>query len=87
MQELNGFWFSPPQSALSIWNVGQLAVDLLVSSTGAERVAYLDDPYLLPCVGNDAYGPLPCGDIALPLEGRFVRSLKLFASFNDLTPM
>ncbi|CAN8258831.1 unnamed protein product [Cochlearia groenlandica] len=54
--------------ALSIGNVGQLALDLLVSSSGAERVGYLDDPYLLPCVGNDAYGPLPCGDIALPLE-------------------
>ncbi|KAL0717417.1 hypothetical protein Bca4012_066739 [Brassica carinata] len=37
----------------------QLAVDLLVSSTGADRVGYLDDPNLLPCVGNDAYGPLP----------------------------
>ncbi|CAN6819966.1 unnamed protein product [Brassica oleracea] len=63
----NGFWFSH-QPALSIGNVGQLAVDLLVSSTGADRVGYLDDPYLLPCVGNDAYGPLPCGEIALPLE-------------------
>ncbi|XP_010525686.1 PREDICTED: proteasome assembly chaperone 2 [Tarenaya hassleriana] len=54
--------------ALSVGNVGQLAVDLLVSSMGAERVGYLDDPFMLPCVGNDAYGPLPCGEIALPLE-------------------
>ncbi|KAF2305861.1 hypothetical protein GH714_008484 [Hevea brasiliensis] len=54
--------------ALSIGNVGQLAVDLLVSSTKAERIGYLDDPYILPCVGNDAYGPIPCGDLALPLE-------------------
>ncbi|KAF2546793.1 hypothetical protein F2Q70_00023011 [Brassica cretica] len=54
--------------ALSIGNVGQLSVDLLVSSTAAERVGYLDDLNLLPCVGNDAYGPLPCGDLALPLE-------------------
>ncbi|XP_023641863.1 proteasome assembly chaperone 2 [Capsella rubella] len=54
--------------ALSIGNVGQLAVDLLVSSTDAERIGYLDDPNLLPCVGNDAYGPLPCGEIALPFE-------------------
>ncbi|XP_010466023.1 PREDICTED: proteasome assembly chaperone 2-like [Camelina sativa] len=54
--------------ALSIGNVGQLAVDLLVSSTDADRVGYLDDTNLLPCVGNDAYGPLPCGEIALPLE-------------------
>lgn len=63
------FFFLANQPALSIGNVGQLAVDLLVSSTAAERVGYLDDLNLLPCVGNDAYGPLPCGDLALPLEG------------------
>lgn len=59
------------QPALSIGNVGQLAADLLVSSMGTERVGYLDDPYVLPCVGNDAYGPVPQGDLALPLEGAF----------------
>lgn len=54
--------------ALSIGNVGQLAVDLLVASTKAERIGYLDDPNVLPCVGNDAYTPTPQGDLALPLE-------------------
>ncbi|XWS67508.1 hypothetical protein CRYUN_Cryun04dG0012500 [Craigia yunnanensis] len=54
--------------ALSIGNVGQLAVDLLVSSMKAERIGYIDDPFVLPCVGNDAYGPIPCGELALPLE-------------------
>ncbi|KAF3435646.1 hypothetical protein FNV43_RR22737 [Rhamnella rubrinervis] len=54
--------------ALSIGNVGQLAVDLLVSTMRAERVGYLDSPFVLPCVGNDAYGPEPQGDLALPLE-------------------
>ncbi|ONH91369.1 hypothetical protein PRUPE_8G110200 [Prunus persica] len=54
--------------ALSIGNVGQLAVDLLVASTRAERIGYLDTPYVLPCVGNDAYGPVPNGELALPLE-------------------
>ncbi|XP_031281522.1 proteasome assembly chaperone 2 [Pistacia vera] len=54
--------------ALSIGNVGQLAVDLLVSSTGAETIGYLDDPLVLPCVGNDAYRPSPRGDLALPLQ-------------------
>lgn len=44
-------------------------MDLLVSSTRAERIGYLDDPFVLPCVGNDAYGPIPCGELALPLEG------------------
>nr|ACU20568.1 unknown [Glycine max] len=54
--------------ALSIGNVGQLVADLLISSMGSERVGYLDDPNVLPCVGNDAYGPFPQGDLALPLE-------------------
>ncbi|XP_077233182.1 clast3-like protein isoform X2 [Tasmannia lanceolata] len=54
--------------ALSIGNVGQLAIDLLISSMRAERIGYLDDPSVLPCVGNDAYGPVPEGDLALSLE-------------------
>lgn len=54
--------------ALSIGNVGQLAVDLLISSMRAERIGYLDDPNVLPCVGNDAYSPTPQGHLALPLE-------------------
>lgn len=36
---------------------------------GTEKVGYLDDPNILPCVGNDAFGPIPNGDLALPLEG------------------
>ncbi|XP_052180539.1 uncharacterized protein LOC127793825 isoform X2 [Diospyros lotus] len=54
--------------ALSIGNVGQLAVDLLISSTRAERIGYLDDPNVLSCVGNDAYWPTPQGQLVLPLE-------------------
>ncbi|PIA55554.1 hypothetical protein AQUCO_00700094v1 [Aquilegia coerulea] len=54
--------------ALSIGNVGQLAIDLLVSSSRAERIGYLDDSSVLPCVGNDAYAPVPQGVLALPLE-------------------
>lgn len=49
--------------------MGQLAVDLLVASTKAERVGFLDTPFILPCVGNDAYGPVPQGELAFPLEG------------------
>ena len=57
------------QSALSIGNVGQLAVNLLISSSRARRVAYLDEPSVLPCAGNDAFGPDAVGDLALALEG------------------
>ncbi|ERN17668.1 proteasome assembly chaperone 2 [Amborella trichopoda] len=54
--------------ALSIGNIGQLAVDLLIASLNAKRVGFLDEPSVLPCVGNDAYGPMPEGDLAIPLE-------------------
>ena len=60
--------------------MGQLAVDLLISSTRAQRVGFLDDPNVLPCVGNDAYGPVPQGELALPLEGL---SLSLYLAFFD----
>ncbi|KAG6762779.1 hypothetical protein POTOM_033300 [Populus tomentosa] len=43
-------------------------LDLLVSLTRAGRIGYLDDPYILPCAGNDADGPTPCGELAFPLE-------------------
>ncbi|EEC76242.1 hypothetical protein OsI_13667 [Oryza sativa Indica Group] len=70
---VEGESFSPDCStllmpALSIGNVGQLAVDLLVSSSSARRVAYLDEPSVLPCAGNDAFGPDAVGDLALALE-------------------
>ncbi|KAL0857288.1 hypothetical protein Bca101_062442 [Brassica carinata] len=48
---------------------------LWVFSTGAERVGYVDDPNLLPCVGNEAYSPRRCGHIALPLEGLFSQTI------------
>ncbi|EYU42636.1 hypothetical protein MIMGU_mgv1a011492mg [Erythranthe guttata] len=54
--------------ALSVGNVGQLAVDLLISSLKADKIGCLDDPNVLPCVGNDAYSPAPAGKLALPLE-------------------
>ena len=44
-------------------------MDLLISSLKAEKVACLDDPNVLPCVGNDAYSPSPLGKLALSLEG------------------
>ena len=32
-------------------------------------MAYLDEPSVLPCAGNDAFGPDAVGDLALALEG------------------
>eukprot|EP00238_Polyblepharides_amylifera_P006451 CAMPEP_0196583396 /NCGR_PEP_ID=MMETSP1081-20130531/43414_1 /TAXON_ID=36882 /ORGANISM="Pyramimonas amylifera, Strain CCMP720" /LENGTH=264 /DNA_ID=CAMNT_0041904275 /DNA_START=86 /DNA_END=880 /DNA_ORIENTATION=- len=56
-------------------SVGQLAVDLLVSTLNLKRVGYLEHPYILPCVGNDAYmysgpgaAPASLGHLASTVE-------------------
>jgi hypothetical protein len=62
-------WMQP---ALSMGNAGQLAVDLLVSH-GACKAGYLEEPHVLPCVGNDPFGPSADGDLAVALEGMPVK--------------
>lgn len=45
--------------SVSVGNVAQLAVDLLISSLRLRRVGWLRDPALLPLVGNDAFDHTP----------------------------
>ncbi|CAA6657746.1 unnamed protein product [Spirodela intermedia] len=54
--------------ALSIGNVGQLSVDLLVSSTAAERVAYLDEPSVLLALATTPTGWCPRVTSPFPLK-------------------
>lgn len=54
--------------ALSIGNVGQLAADLLICSLELPRLGYLDEPNVLPCVGNDPFGPEAKGNLTVALE-------------------
>ncbi|KAH7425518.1 hypothetical protein KP509_11G058700 [Ceratopteris richardii] len=54
--------------ALSIGNVGQLVVDLLISSSVAHKVGYLDSECILPCIGNDPYNEFSRGELAVALE-------------------
>ncbi|GBG78106.1 hypothetical protein CBR_g26043 [Chara braunii] len=53
---------------VSVGNVGQLAIDLLIATADVRRVGYLDEPNVLPCVGNDAFGEVPEGNLTLGLE-------------------
>jgi proteasome assembly chaperone 2 len=39
----------------SVGNVGQLALDFLISSFAARRVGFIDSANVLPVVGNDPY--------------------------------
>mmetsp|Transcript_16729 Transcript_16729/g.52705 ORF Transcript_16729/g.52705 Transcript_16729/m.52705 type:complete len:224 (+) Transcript_16729:3523-4194(+) len=41
--------------AVTVANVGQLTVDLLVSTLALEPVGVIEDECVLPCVGNDPY--------------------------------
>eukprot|EP01122_Echinamoeba_exundans_P013355 TRINITY_DN5823_c0_g1_i1.p1 TRINITY_DN5823_c0_g1~~TRINITY_DN5823_c0_g1_i1.p1 ORF type:complete len:245 (-),score=30.09 TRINITY_DN5823_c0_g1_i1:470-1204(-) len=54
--------------ALSLGNVGQLTLDLLVPSLQIPHVGYIDDPCVLPCAGNDAYTKRGTGVLCSNLE-------------------
>jgi len=54
--------------ALSIGNVGQLATDLLIANFNFKKVGYLESPYVLPIVGNDACSFKEEGNISINLE-------------------
>ncbi len=43
------------QPAVTIGNVGQLAVDLLISTAQLPLVGYLESRHVLPCFGLDAF--------------------------------
>jgi proteasome assembly chaperone 2 len=40
----------------NIANIGQLTIDLLITSLNLNRVGYFDSPHLLPIIGSDPYG-------------------------------
>lgn len=44
---------------MSVGNVGQLAVDLIVATLRMQRVGWISDPAVLPVVGNDAFDHTP----------------------------
>src|SRR5271170_6833127 len=78
------FYPSPPSSPLpefksstliipsiSIGNVPQLALDLLITTLKIPLVGYLTSPYLVPCAGTreEGFHDFGRGGIACPLEG------------------
>jgi proteasome assembly chaperone 2 len=53
----------------SVGNVGQLALDLLIRNIpNTIRVGYIQSPYVLPMVGNDAFGESEEGRLHLAAE-------------------
>ncbi|GAQ78007.1 hypothetical protein KFL_000060740 [Klebsormidium nitens] len=68
--ELKGTTLVVP--AISIGNVGQLAIDLIITGLDLKRIGFLEEPNVLPCAGNDAVG--------LTSEGIMSTSLEVFQS-------
>lgn len=56
------------QPAVAFANIGELAIDVLITTLQAQLVARLDTPNLMACVGNNAYQPQPAGLLATAAE-------------------
>lgn len=54
--------------ALSLGNVGQLAIDAMVVTLGAESVGFVEDDAVVPVVGNDVFSKLGTGVASPSLE-------------------
>ncbi|KAK9826034.1 hypothetical protein WJX74_007083 [Apatococcus lobatus] len=54
--------------AVSVGNVGQLALDLLINTAAAPCTGRLQTTCLLPCIGRGAYDHQPAESLATPLE-------------------
>eukprot|EP01112_Ceratiomyxa_fruticulosa_P007307 TRINITY_DN1892_c0_g1_i1.p1 TRINITY_DN1892_c0_g1~~TRINITY_DN1892_c0_g1_i1.p1 ORF type:complete len:248 (-),score=39.53 TRINITY_DN1892_c0_g1_i1:87-830(-) len=54
--------------SLTIGNVGQLAVDILINTFELNRIGFLDHKYVLPVIGNDAFTPNGKGVLSTNLE-------------------
>ena len=86
--DINFFiWFNSnfgfQQPTVSVGNVGQLAVDLLISTLKAKHVGFLYTDCVVPVVGGDPFAPPGSQDskqITTSVDGKSV-SKKLFISF------
>lgn len=56
------------QPAVCVGNAGQLALDLLINTSGAACSARLQTSSLSPCIGCGAYDQQPSSSLATPLE-------------------
>lgn len=72
---------------MSIGNVGQLAVDLVITSLlpNCCHIGYFYDSCILPVVGNDAFTPPngSLGQLNVSMEGLL---FLFFFSFNKVSP-
>ncbi len=74
-------------SCVSVGNIGQLAMDLLVSTTlasfKAKRVGHLITPLVLPVVGQDPFSDT--ANISLSCERKLLLVYTLHRSLNQIS--
>jgi proteasome assembly chaperone 2 len=63
--------------SLSIGNVGQLSMDLLIYNCSFTKIGYLDSEFIIPLVGNDAYSDEGKGILSTSLEIFMNEEMKL----------
>lgn len=59
---------SVSQPAVAQGNVGELALDVLITSLQTALVGYLEDDNVLPCVGNDPFHMAHPGTLTTTIE-------------------
>lgn len=65
------------QPALSVGNVGQMAIDLLIFGLRMNKVGYIDSPHVISMVGNNAF--TGDGSLTTSLEGFNRLTLLIFS--------
>jgi len=75
--------------AVSVGNVGQLAVDVLISTLSLKKVGYLHDDSFLPLVGNDPFATNgSCGECNMMIAAEvFLSSSHNMAVIQQRSPL
>lgn len=64
-------------------NVGQLALDVLITTFSVGKVGSLDSPFVVPMIGNDAIGTSLNGSLVTSLEGSLHHLLAYLSVFHS----
>lgn len=74
------------QPAVAVGNVGQLAVDLMVSTLNMTRVGYIHTDCLIPMAGNNPYATCKedAQELHTPAEGVFWGLLELAPNLTKI---
>lgn len=75
---MNFFFFLLFQPAVSVGNVGQLAIDLIISTLNMHKIGYFYTDCLVPMVGNNPYATAEenSAELSINAEGVLYPSMR-----------